>query len=87
MKAQQIIRSIVGTDATIYNDRLQDGTRSFKVPGIMVSTVSKIVVALKDEEKSFSTKLYKVQGYCGYAARMQNRPAPQEWRIYVKEDR
>lgn len=33
LTAQQVIRHLAGKDCTIYNDKLKNGTRSFKVWG------------------------------------------------------
>lgn len=59
-KMTKLIRSIVGSDKVIFNDKLADGTRSVKVWGIGYN-YTKIIRVL--EGNGFSVKL--VDGFNG----------------------
>jgi biotin carboxylase len=45
----QIIRKLAGKDATIFNDCMKDGTRSYKVSGWTMADYEKAVVLLKEQ--------------------------------------
>ena len=46
-KAMRIVRGLAGKDATVFNDRLQNGTRSFKVWGWNVKDYGQAKAALE----------------------------------------
>ena len=61
LESSKIIRKLAGPMSTIFNDRLVDGTRSYKVWGWDLPDYNVALQALKSS--GFSAKLVLFQGY------------------------
>jgi len=76
LESTKIIRKLAGPYLVIFNDRLIDGTRSYKVWGWKESDYENAVLALKSAE--FDAELITYNGYCARSKRYYSQP-----RIYV----
>lgn len=72
LESSKIIRKLAGPLATIFNDRLVDGTRSYKVWGWDVPDYAKALHALKSS--GFSAKLVLFKGYSERRRRQYIQP-------------
>jgi len=76
LESTKIIRKLAGPDLVIFNDRLVDSTRSYKVWGWKDSDYENAVLALKDA--GFDAELITYNGYSARSNRYYIQP-----RIYV----
>ena len=72
LESSKIIRKLAGPLATIFNDRLVDGTRSYKVWGWDVPDYAKALHTLKSS--GFSAKLVLFEGYSKRGRRQYIQP-------------
>lgn len=76
LESTKLIRKLAGPNLVIFNDRLIDGTRSYKVWGWGESDYEHAVLALKDA--GFDAELITYNGYSARSNRYYFQP-----RIYV----
>ena len=49
LKIVEVVRTVVGKDAVLFNDRLKDGTRSVKVWGWSIGAANAVAVLLRQQ--------------------------------------
>ena len=72
LESSKIIRKLAGPLATIFNDRLVDGTRSYKVWGWDIPDYNVALQALKSS--GFSAKLVVFKGHSQRGRRQYSQP-------------
>jgi hypothetical protein len=72
LESTKIIRKLAGPMPIIFNDRLVDGTRSYKIWGWNLSDYNRALQALKSA--GFTTKLVFFEGYSKRGRRQYIQP-------------